>query len=150
MHWLDLVALGTVCDVVPLTGVNRALVAQGLKVMRSRGNTGLAALAEVAGVGERLDAYHAGFILGPRVNAGGRVGARRSRARGCSRPTTPSEARALAQALDSWNAERREIEARVLDEAIAAGRSAPTPRCRSSSSPARAGIPASSASSPAG
>ncbi len=74
LQWLDLVALGTVCDIVPLTGVNRALVAQGLKVMRRRANTGIAALSDVAGIGEKLDAYHAGFILGPRVNAGGRVG----------------------------------------------------------------------------
>ncbi|MHA1569738.1 MAG: single-stranded-DNA-specific exonuclease RecJ, partial [Alphaproteobacteria bacterium] len=66
MRWLDLVALGTVCDVVPLTGVNRALVAQGLKVMAARGNAGLVALAEVAGIDRRPDAYHAGFVLGPR------------------------------------------------------------------------------------
>ncbi|HUN46896.1 MAG TPA: single-stranded-DNA-specific exonuclease RecJ [Stellaceae bacterium] len=114
---LDLVALGTICDVVPLTGVNRALVAQGLKVMRSLGNTGIAALAEVAGIGERLDAYHAGFILGPRVNAGGRVG----RADAGSRllaTDDAGEAKALAQALHQWNAERRDIEARVLEEAI--------------------------------
>ena len=116
---LDLVALGTICDVVPLTGVNRALVAQGLKVMRSLGNTGIAALAEVAGIGERLDAYHAGFILGPRVNAGGRVG----RADAGSRllaTDDAGEAKALAQALHQWNAERRDIEARVLEEAIEA------------------------------
>ena len=114
---LDLVALGTICDVVPLTGVNRALVVQGLKVMRQRGNLGVATLAEVAGVSERLDTYHAGFILGPRVNAGGRVG----RADAGTRLLTTedaSEARALAQALDQWNTERREIEARTLEEAI--------------------------------
>jgi single-stranded-DNA-specific exonuclease len=73
-RWLDLVALGTVCDVVPLTGINRALVAQGLKVMAGRGNTGLAALADVARLSEPPGSYHAGFLLGPRVNAGGRVG----------------------------------------------------------------------------
>ena len=117
LRLLDLVALGTICDVVPLTGINRALVVQGLKVMRRLGNLGMAALAEVAGVSERLDTYHAGFILGPRVNAGGRVG----RADAGTRLRTTehaSEARALAQALDQWNAERREIEARTLDEAI--------------------------------
>ena len=114
---LDLVALGTICDVVPLTGINRALVVQGLKVMRKLGNLGVAALAEVAGVSERLDTYHAGFILGPRVNAGGRVG----RADTGTRLLTTedaSEARSLAQALDQWNSERREIEKRTLDEAI--------------------------------
>jgi len=114
---LDLVALGTICDVVPLTGVNRALVVQGLKVMRKLGNLGMATLAEVAGVTGRLDTYHAGFILGPRVNAGGRVG----RADAGTRLLTTedaSEARALAQALDQWNTERREIEVRTLEEAI--------------------------------
>ena len=79
MAWLDLVALGTICDVVPLTGVNRALVAQGLKIMARRNNPGLAALADVAGLDERPGAYHAGFVLGPRVNAGGRVGDLRAR-----------------------------------------------------------------------
>ena len=74
MQWLDLVALGTVCDVVPLTGVNRALVAQGLKVLAQRRNPGLRALSEVAGISERAGAYHLGFLLGPRINAGGRVG----------------------------------------------------------------------------
>ena len=71
---LDLVALGTVCDVVPLQGLNRVLVAQGLKVMARRRNTGLAALADVARMASAPGAYHAGFLLGPRVNAGGRVG----------------------------------------------------------------------------
>src|SRR5690606_32404409 len=72
--WLDLVALGTVCDVVPLTGLNRALVTQGLRVMAGRRNPGLAALADIAGIDRPLTAYHLGFMLGPRVNAGGRVG----------------------------------------------------------------------------
>src|SRR5205823_2960236 len=70
----DLVALGTVCDVVPLTGVNRALVRHGLQVMGQRRNAGLAALADVARLREPPGAYHLGFMLGPRVNAGGRVG----------------------------------------------------------------------------
>jgi len=116
-QWLDLVALGTICDVVPLTGVNRALVAQGLKVLRRRGNPGLAALADAAGLGERLDAYHAGFILGPRVNAGGRVGQADLGARLLASDDA-IETRALAQQLDALNAERREIEARVLAQAI--------------------------------
>jgi single-stranded-DNA-specific exonuclease len=115
---LDLVALGTICDVVPLTGVNRALVVQGLKVMQRLRNTGIAALAAVAGLGERLDTYHAGFILGPRVNAGGRVGRADAGTRLLATEDA-SEARALAASLDAWNAERREIEAKVLEEAIA-------------------------------
>src|SRR5882672_10387428 len=73
-QWLDLVALGTVADVVPLTGVNRALVRQGLAVMAQRRNPGLAALADVARLREAPGAYHLAFLLGPRVNAGGRVG----------------------------------------------------------------------------
>ncbi len=124
MAWLDLVALGTVCDVVPLTGLNRALVAQGLKVMRRRGNPGIAALADVARVSEPLGAYHAGFILGPRVNAGGRVGASDLGARllACDDAV---ESRALAERLDALNAERREIEAQVLTQAMAQVEGAP-------------------------
>jgi single-stranded-DNA-specific exonuclease len=117
LQWLDLVALGTICDVVPLRGLNRALVAQGLKVMRRRSNPGLAALADVAGIAERLDAYHAGFILGPRVNAGGRVG-RSDLGTRLLASDDPLETMALAHELDALNAERREIEARVLAQAI--------------------------------
>jgi single-stranded-DNA-specific exonuclease len=118
LQWLDLVALGTVCDVVPLTGINRALVTQGIKVMRRRENIGLAALGDVAGIGEKLDAYHVGFILGPRVNAGGRVGEADLGARLLS-TEDPIEARSLAQHLDALNTERRAIEAQVLAQAIA-------------------------------
>ncbi len=117
MAWLDLVALGTVADVVPLTGLNRAFVAQGLKVMRMRSNPGIAALADVAHVTEPLGAYHAGFVLGPRVNAGGRVGASDLGARLLAADDA-AEARALAERLDALNAERREIEAQVLAQAI--------------------------------
>jgi single-stranded-DNA-specific exonuclease len=118
MDWLDLVALGTVCDVVPLVGLNRALVAQGLKVMAKRGNPGLAALADIAGVKEKPDAYHAGYVLGPRVNAGGRVGASDLGARLLS-TDDPIEAMELAQKLEAHNAERRTVEAAVLEEALA-------------------------------
>jgi single-stranded-DNA-specific exonuclease len=117
MQWLDLVALGTICDVVPLTGVNRALVAQGLKILRRRGNIGVGALADVAHISERLDAYHVGFLLGPRINAGGRVGEADLGARLLS-CDDPLEAGILSQRLDLLNSERREIEARVLVEAI--------------------------------
>lgn len=118
MTLLDLVALGTVCDVVPLTGLNRALVAQGLKMMRQRGNIGIAALADAARLAERIDAYHAGFILGPRVNAGGRVGVADLGTRLLSTDDA-LEARQIAVELDRLNDERRQIEARVLAEAIA-------------------------------
>lgn len=116
-QWLDLVALGTVCDVVPLTGVNRALVSQGLKVMARRANAGLAALSDVARIDEPPGTYHAGFLLGPRVNAGGRVGEAPLGAKLlCS--NDGAEAAAIAARLDAYNAERREIEAQVLDQAI--------------------------------
>lgn len=114
---LDLVALGTVCDVVPLTGLNRAFVRQGLTVMARRRNIGLAALADVAGVSEALKAYHAGFVLGPRVNAGGRVG---EAALGAALLTSksPDEAQSIAKRLDDYNQERRAIETACLDAAI--------------------------------
>jgi single-stranded-DNA-specific exonuclease len=116
-QWLDLVALGTVCDVVPLTGVNRALVRQGLLVMAQRRNAGLAALADVARLNETPGAYHLGFLLGPRVNAGGRVGQADLGARLLS-SDDPHEVGALAVRLDEFNAERRAIEREVLDQAI--------------------------------
>ena len=118
LAWLDLVALGTVCDVVPLTGLNRALVCQGLKILRRRGNAGLAALADVTRLQTEPEAYHLGFLLGPRVNAGGRVGRADLGARllACDEPM---EARAMAAELDRFNAERQAIEAEVLQQAMA-------------------------------
>jgi single-stranded-DNA-specific exonuclease len=118
LQWLDLVALGTVCDVVPLTGLNRAFVAQGLKVMARRGNIGLAALGDVARLEEAPGTYHAGFLLGPRVNAGGRVGRSDLGTRLLS-TLDPEEARAIAEELDVLNSERQAIEAAVLDAALA-------------------------------
>ncbi|MBS29081.1 MAG: single-stranded-DNA-specific exonuclease RecJ [Alphaproteobacteria bacterium] len=115
---LDLVALGTVCDVVPLVGVNRAFVSQGLKVMARRQNPGLVALADVARVDTRPTEYHAGFLLGPRVNAGGRVGEAPMGARLLMTPDS-AEAVEIAQRLDGWNTERREIEAQVQETAMA-------------------------------
>jgi single-stranded-DNA-specific exonuclease len=120
MAWLDLVALGTVCDVVPLTGVNRALVAQGLKIMARRNNPGIAALADVARIDSRPDAYHAGFVFGPRVNAGGRVGEAGLGARLLATGDA-SEAAAIAARLDDYNKERQAIEAAVLEAALAEG-----------------------------
>jgi single-stranded-DNA-specific exonuclease len=117
LAWLDLVALGTVCDVVPLTGPNRAYVAQGLKVLARRGNPGLAALGDVAGLDQRPDTFHLGFVLGPRVNAGGRVGEAPLGARLLG-TDDPAEAAALAARLDAYNTERKEIEQGVLDQAL--------------------------------
>ncbi|QMU57149.1 MAG: single-stranded-DNA-specific exonuclease RecJ [Boseongicola sp.] len=118
MSMLDLVALATVADVAPLVGVNRALVRQGLKVMARRSRVGLAALADVAGINSPPSSYHLGFIIGPRVNAGGRVGRADIGAR-CLSAVDPDEARSLAERLDELNRERREIEDAVRDAAIA-------------------------------
>jgi single-stranded-DNA-specific exonuclease len=117
-QWLDVVALGTVCDVVPLSGLNRALVAQGLKIMAARGNLGLRTVLDVAGVAEAPGVYHAGFVIGPRINAGGRVGRADL---GVRLLTTedPAEALMLARELEMHNAERKAIEAQVLEEALA-------------------------------
>ncbi len=115
MQWLDLVALGTICDVVKLTGLNRAYVAQGLKVAARRGNIGLASLMQAGGVSV-VDAYAAGYILGPRINAGGRIGESSLGARLLS-TEDGDEAAAIAQRMNALNAERREIESRVLAEA---------------------------------
>ena len=124
LQWLDLVALGTVCDVVPLTGLNRALVAQGLKVARRRDNAGIKALAAVAAANGTVDAYQLGFVLGPRVNAGGRVGQADLGARLLA-TDDPALAAELAQRLDGHNRERREIEAATLQAAIAQVERAP-------------------------
>ncbi|MDJ0948371.1 MAG: single-stranded-DNA-specific exonuclease RecJ [Alphaproteobacteria bacterium] len=118
-YWLDLVALGTVCDMVPLQGLNRAFVVQGVKVLAARHNTGLAALSDVAGLRERPGAYHLGYLLGPRVNAGGRVGRSDLGAR-LMTTDDPGEAAEIANQLDLYNRERQEIEQAVLAEAIAA------------------------------
>jgi len=117
-QWLDIVALGTVCDVVPLTGVNRAFVAQGLKVMAARGNLGLRTILDMAAVSEIPSVYTCGFVIGPRINAGGRVG---KSDLGVRLLTTedPAEAMVLAKELELHNAERKAIEAFVLEEAQA-------------------------------
>ena len=117
-RWLDLAALGTVCDVVPLRGLNRALVAQGLKVMAARSNAGLAALSDVAGLRQRPGTYHAGFVLGPRINAGGRVGRADLGARLLSEDD-PAAAERMAAELDRHNAERKTVEALVMEDAAA-------------------------------
>lgn len=127
MAWLDLVALGSVCDLVPLTGLNRAFVAQGLKVMARRGNPGLRALSDVAGIAEAPGTYHAGFVLGPRINAGGRIGASGLGARLLS-TDDGGEAEVIARQLDALNRERREIEARVFEQALARVEEGPSVR----------------------
>ncbi len=118
MAMLDLVALATVADVAPLIGVNRAFVRQGLVVMARRARPGLVALSDVARLDRPPESYHLGFVLGPRVNAGGRIGAADLGARLLATRDS-AEANQLAKRLDDLNTDRREIEARVRDAALA-------------------------------
>ncbi|WP_238257782.1 single-stranded-DNA-specific exonuclease RecJ [Methylobacterium gnaphalii] len=116
---LDLVALATVADVVPLLGLNRAFVVQGLAVMRGRGRPGLAALLDAAGLSEPPEAWHLGFLVGPRINAGGRIGdsGLGTRLLGTA---DAMEATRIAAELDRLNRERQTIEALAVEEAEAA------------------------------
>ena len=118
MAALDLVALATVADVVPLIGLNRAFVVKGLAVMRERGRPGLAALFDVAGADGPPRPYHLSFVIGPRINAGGRIG---DAALGVRLLTAADdiEARAIAAELDRLNRLRQEIEIEALAEAEA-------------------------------
>lgn len=118
MAMLDLVALATVADVAPLVGVNRAFVRQGLKVMARRERPGLRALADVARMDKAPTSYALGFLLGPRVNAGGRIGQADLGARLLA-TDNDSEASAMAARLDQLNTDRREITERVREEAMA-------------------------------
>ncbi|MDF3903707.1 single-stranded-DNA-specific exonuclease RecJ [Paracoccus sp. AS002] len=115
---LDLVALATVADVAPLVGVNRAFVRQGLLVMARRERPGLVALSDVARLDSAPNAFHLGFLLGPRINAGGRVG-RADLGALCLSCTDGRQAERLAAELDALNRDRRAIEAAVRDEALA-------------------------------
>lgn len=118
MSELDIVALATVADVVPLTGLNRAYVTQGLQVMRWRRNTGLRALIDAAGLNEAPTPYHLGFILGPRINAGGRIGDAGLGSRLLA-TEDETEAARIAVLLDRLNKERRALEKQILEEALA-------------------------------
>jgi single-stranded-DNA-specific exonuclease len=115
---LDLVALATVCDVVPLTGLNRAYVVKGLLAARKMTNPGIATLARVSRIGEPLNPYHFGFMIGPRINAGGRIGDAALGSRLLSMDD-PVEAAKIAETLDRLNAERQAMEQTMLAEAKA-------------------------------
>lgn len=145
LQWLDIVALATVCDVVPLKGLNRAYVVKGLVAARHQSNAGLAALFRKAGLAGPVTPYHFGFLIGPRINAGGRIG---DAALGSRLLTLDDagEADVIAQRLDELNRERQAMEAIMLQEAEAEalaeygdGEGRP-----SSSPPMRNGIPVSS------
>jgi single-stranded-DNA-specific exonuclease len=134
LNWLDLVALGTVCDVMRLQGLNRAFVAQGLKVMAARQNVGLCALMDVGGLREKPSAYHLGFVLGPRINAGGRVGEANL---GTRLLTTqdPATAKTLALRLDQLNKERQALEEEALADALTQAYTQSDKRCLVVASP---------------
>ena len=118
MAMLDLVALATVADVAPLVGVNRAFVRSGLAVMARRQRPGLVALSDIARLDGPPAAFHLGFLLGPRINAGGRVG-RADLGAQCLASRDPAQAAQLAKQLDDLNRDRRTIEAAVRTEALA-------------------------------
>jgi single-stranded-DNA-specific exonuclease len=117
LQWLELVSLATICDVVPLKGLNRAYVTQGLKIMARRENVGLSALADVARLKRAPDVYALGYLLGPRINAAGRIG---DAALALKLLTTRDrgEAAQIAQELERLNRERQEIEIAVVDAAM--------------------------------
>ncbi|WP_194966462.1 single-stranded-DNA-specific exonuclease RecJ [Rickettsia endosymbiont of Cardiosporidium cionae] len=117
INQLDIVALGTVCDVVKLTDINRAFVCQGLKIAKKFLNIGYKALYDVSKINDVISVYHLGFILGPRINAGGRVGESNL---GATLLSTSSEhqAKSIARKLDQYNKQRKEIEDVILKEAI--------------------------------
>jgi single-stranded-DNA-specific exonuclease len=115
---LDLVALGTIADVVPLTGLNRAYVSKGLVALRRRDNAGLTALMDVARLGGPPEPWHLGFLLGPRINAGGRIG-RATLGVDLLTQDDPAECARLAGELDRLNRERQTIEVATLAQAEA-------------------------------
>jgi single-stranded-DNA-specific exonuclease len=118
MRLLDLVALTTVCDVVPLIGLNRAFVAKGLVTARHQTNLGIAALASAARIGEPINPFHFGFAIGPRINAGGRIGDASLGAKLLTE-TDASRAAEVAKELDELNAQRQAIEVQMVAEAKA-------------------------------
>ena len=113
MNYLDLVSLGTVCDVVPLIGLNRAIVRQGLEVLKNKLNLGLKTLKNVCGIESNITTYHLGYVIGPRINAGGRVG-KCSHGANLLLSKDSKETFKIATELESFNEERRLIESNML------------------------------------
>jgi single-stranded-DNA-specific exonuclease len=117
INFLDLVSLGTVCDVVPLIGLNRAFVKQGLKILRNKNNLGLKTLIEICGIENHPTPYHLGFKLGPRINAGGRVG-KCSHGANLLLNKSPKETFKIASELDNYNKERQILENELLNKIL--------------------------------
>ena len=115
LNYLDIVTLGTVCDVVPLIGLNRAIVSQGLKILKSKKNLGLKTLLDVCKIENHPNVYHIGYLLGPRINAGGRVG-KSSLGANLLLSDNPKNVFRIALELDQSNKERQYLEKQVLDK----------------------------------
>ena len=114
---LDLVSLGTVCDVVPLVGLNRAIVSQGLKVLKKKQNLGLKTLIESNNIESSITTYHLGYVLGPRINAGGRVG-KSTHGANLLLNSSPQETFKIASELNSYNKERQILESELLNKIL--------------------------------
>ena len=117
IDYLDLVSLGTVCDVVPLVGLNRALVKQGLKIIKSKKNLGLKTLIDICKIETNPSIYHLGYLLGPRINAGGRVG-KCSHGANLLLNKDPKKAFQIASELNQYNNERQFLEKDLLNKIL--------------------------------
>ena len=117
INYLDLVSLGTVCDVVPLVGLNRAIVKQGLEILKSKENLGLKTLLDICKIETSPSIYHLGYILGPRINAGGRVG-KCSHGANLLLNSNPKEVFKLATELDQYNKERKMLEKDLIEKIL--------------------------------
>ena len=117
LEYLDLVALGTICDVVPLIDLNRAIVSQGLKILKSKKNLGLKTLFDICNIQSQPNVYHVGYLLGPRINAGGRVG-KSSHGVNLLISNNPKDVFKIASELDNYNKERQILEKKVLDKIL--------------------------------
>ena len=117
LEYLDLVALGTICDVVPLIDLNRAIVSQGLKILKSKKNLGLKTLFDICNIQSQPNVYHVGYLLGPRINAGGRVG-KSSHGVNLLISNNPKDVFKIASELDKYNRERQILEKNVLDKIL--------------------------------
>ena len=117
MDILDLVSLGTICDVVPLVGLNRAIVHQGLKIIKRKKNLGLKTLIEVSNIESSITSYHLGYVLGPRINAGGRVG-KSTHGANLLLNQNPKDTFKLAVDLNTYNKERQILESELLKKIL--------------------------------
>ncbi len=117
INYLDLVTLGTICDVVPLIGLNRAIVHQGLKILKTKKNLGLKTLINLCGIQNHPNIYHVGYMIGPRINAGGRVG-KSSHGVNLLLGKNPKEVFKIATELEQYNKERQLLEKDVLEKTL--------------------------------